>query len=197
MKVLVAGDFCPQGRVSSILEKGDYQFVLGSVKELLPAADYAIVNFECPVCGERVRPIEKHGPNLRCTTKGIAAIKWAGFRCVTLANNHFYDYGEEGIRQTLDSLTNNNILYVGGGRTEEECVEESCPKTYCELDPTKDEEVKKCIDEGVKEADCIQKICVKENPKTGIMSVIGITTLSAATLALYTGYRYKNKENRI
>ncbi|MBQ9230187.1 MAG: CapA family protein [Prevotella sp.] len=59
-------------------------------------ADYSIVNFECPVADNRCQPIAKYGPNLRCSKRGVEAVKWAGFDCVTLANNHFLDYGEGG-----------------------------------------------------------------------------------------------------
>lgn len=115
MKVIIAGDFCPQNRVSQQIDKGDYQSVLGSVKELVSAADYAIVNFECPVGYGYERPIVKQGPNLRCSPKGIEAIKGAGFKGVTLANNHFYDFGEEGVKNTLEKCREVDIDTVGGG----------------------------------------------------------------------------------
>lgn len=89
MKILIAGDFCPRDRVAALFEKGDFASVLGEVKEVVSHADYSIVNFECPVIKGGVKPIEKLGPNLQCSEKGMEAIKWAGFDCVTLANNHF------------------------------------------------------------------------------------------------------------
>ncbi len=49
MKVLVAGNFCPQYRVSELLEREEYQSVLGEVKNIVKDVDYSIVNFECPV----------------------------------------------------------------------------------------------------------------------------------------------------
>ena len=93
MKVLIAGDFCPQHRVAEKFEKNNYETVLGEIKEIISDADYSIVNFECSVTKGGEKPIEKHGPNLQCSEKGIEAVKWAGFDCVTLANNHFLDYG--------------------------------------------------------------------------------------------------------
>lgn len=67
MKILIAGDFCPQYRVAEKFEQGDYESVLGEVKDVLSAADYSIVNFECPVTRGGENPIEKCGPNLRCS----------------------------------------------------------------------------------------------------------------------------------
>lgn len=115
MKILVAGDFCPRYRVAEKLEQGDYESVLGEVKDIISDADYSIVNFECPVTKGGEKPIEKCGPNLRCSEKGMEAVKWAGFDCVTLANNHFLDYGENGVINTLAACKKYDIDEVGGG----------------------------------------------------------------------------------
>lgn len=116
MNIIIAGDFCPKDRVSCIIEKGDYSSVFGGVKEVISSSDYSIVNFECPVVKECSAPIDKIGPNLKCGPQGLESIKWAGFDCVTLANNHFYDYGENGVADTLETCRSLNIDYVGGGK---------------------------------------------------------------------------------
>lgn len=120
MRILVAGDFCPQERVSTAFEKNGFSSVLGNVKTIVEQSDYSIVNFECPVCRGDEKPIKKCGPNLKCTEKGIEAIKWAGFKCVTLANNHFLDYGEEGVANTIAASTKNGLDSLGGGMTIQE-----------------------------------------------------------------------------
>lgn len=115
MKILIAGDFCPRDRVAEALDRGDFDKVLGGVKPIIEQADYSIVNFECPVCRGDEKPIEKLGPNLKCSEKGVEAVKWAGFECVTLANNHFLDFGKEGVEQTLETCRKHGIDTVGGG----------------------------------------------------------------------------------
>ena len=115
MKVLIAGDFCPRNRVANLLDKGNFNTVLGDYKNNLPIANYYIVNFECPVVEGKAEPILKLGPNLRCSEKGMEAVKWAGFTCVTLANNHFKDYGEDGIKSTLEMCRKYELDVVGGG----------------------------------------------------------------------------------
>lgn len=115
MKILVAGDFCPQHRVADRLENGDYESIFGNVKNIISDADYSIVNFECPVTYGGEKPIMKCGPNLQCSDKGLEAVKWAGFDCVTLANNHFLDYGEKGVENTLEACSKYHIDTVGGG----------------------------------------------------------------------------------
>lgn len=120
MKVLIAGDFCPQQRVADCFENEDYSGVLGKVKLWVEDADYSLVNFECPVCKGCEEPIEKSGPNLKCTEKGVEAVKWGGFDCVTLANNHFLDYGKEGVDNTLSACAKYGIDTVGGGKNLQE-----------------------------------------------------------------------------
>lgn len=120
MKILIAGDFCPQDRVASLFEEGDYEFVLRDVRSVVNKVDYSLVNFECPIINEQVEPIEKVGPNLHCSERGVEALKYLGFTCVTLANNHFRDFGNQGVLNTLHILDKNSIDHVGGGRSIEE-----------------------------------------------------------------------------
>lgn len=115
MKILIAGDFCPRDRVAHLFEKGDFASVLSDVKGVISEADYSIVNFECSVTKGGEKPIEKLGPNLQCSEKGMEAVKWAGFDCVTLANNHFYDFGDEGVVNTIEVCKKYGIDTVGGG----------------------------------------------------------------------------------
>ena len=68
MKILVAGDFCPIQRVAHYFKEADYGFVLEEVREKVEQSDYAIVNFECPVCKGGERPIVKRGPHLKLPT---------------------------------------------------------------------------------------------------------------------------------
>jgi hypothetical protein len=123
MNIIIAGDYCPQYRVANCLNCGDYESVFDHVRPLVEQADYSIVNLECPVSDAGMIPIKKCGPNLKCTEKGIDALKWVGFKCVTLANNHFLDYGSEGVSKTILSCKNKGIDIVGGGRNIKEASE--------------------------------------------------------------------------
>lgn len=115
MKILVAGDFCPQHRVADTFGQDDYHDVLGGIKEMVLDADYSIVNFECPVTLGSEKPISKIGPNLKCSKKGLYAVKWVGFKCVTLANNHIRDFGELGVKNTIDVCREFGLDTVGAG----------------------------------------------------------------------------------
>lgn len=119
MKILVAGDLCPRERIQEAFTKGDYS-AFDEIKSIVDSADYSIVNLECPVVVGDVEPIKKCGPALRTDKSVISAIKYAGFDCATLANNHFRDFGSEGCKTTLEELGKQNIDFVGGGNNLQE-----------------------------------------------------------------------------
>lgn len=115
MKILIAGDFCSRYRTTEVIENGQYEESLGAVSQITKQCDYSIVNLECPIIKGIPTPSTKQGPNLSGSKKMLDAISYMGFDCVTLANNHFYDQGEKGVEDTLASLEERHIDYVGGG----------------------------------------------------------------------------------
>ena len=123
INILFAGDFCPLDRVAGLIEQGEYKIIFDQVKEEIEKVDYAIVNLEAPIVNGQVTPIEKCGPNLCCTENAIDALQYAGFDCVTLANNHFRDYGEEGALFTISKLLTHGVDYVGAGRNLNEAAQ--------------------------------------------------------------------------
>src|SRR5690606_36728239 len=55
-----------------------------------------------------VRPVNKRqrSPYLfRTHPRGVAHLLEAGFNLISAANNHSYDYGSEGVRETVKHLT--------------------------------------------------------------------------------------------
>lgn len=120
MKVLVAGDFCPTGRLIEKLENRDFSSIFKDVAPIVKSADYAIVNYECPVVSGQYAPIKKNGPNLTSTRNALESIRYAGFDMVTLANNHIMDYGEGGLNDTIDACRVYDIDTVGAGKNLED-----------------------------------------------------------------------------
>lgn len=45
----------------------------------------------------------------------MECVKWAGFDCATLANNHFADYGNGACVRTIEYCKEFNLDYVDGG----------------------------------------------------------------------------------
>lgn len=115
MKLIIAGDFAPRARGQNLLNNKEYIGHFDNVKVLLSTSDYAIVNFETNVSTSDSKPIKKHGPNLTTTPEAIEFVKYLGFNVVTLANNHFYDFGDNAVRNTIDLFEKAKIRHVGGG----------------------------------------------------------------------------------
>ncbi len=78
-------------------------------------ADISMVNLENPIT-TRGRKREK-AYNFRAKPRYVQVLKEGGIDIVTLANNHAYDYGRDGLIQTMHVLDSARIFYVGAGRT--------------------------------------------------------------------------------
>lgn len=116
--ILIAGDFCPWGRVAAKIAQNDHAGILSQVADPVYRADYAAVNLECPVTENAPRKgIAKMGPVLSCRPQALELLQNSGFSLVTLANNHFYDCGDSGVQTTLATCSNARLDTVGGGRT--------------------------------------------------------------------------------
>ena len=113
MKILVCGDFTTTGRGRMFLQKG--VIVDSGIREHIESADFSIVNLESPVYDGVYGGISKVGGCLKTTAVTISYLKSIGFSAVCLANNHFYDYGEYGVKSTIDTLEKYGMQYVGGG----------------------------------------------------------------------------------
>lgn len=109
MKILIAGDLV----VSQSYSKDKIDERLAA---FFSQADYRIVNLEAPVSDSNER-ITKVGPHLHGNKKSTANIlKHLNINCVTLANNHIRDLGDQGVKDTLEFCKENNIVPVGAGR---------------------------------------------------------------------------------
>lgn len=129
MKILIAGDYCPQNRILNLIQNKEYSYIFPGIKDIIQECDLSIVNLEAPILNEKTSPIDKCGPNLQCPQEAIEALNYIGFNLVTLANNHIYDYGEKGLISTLETLNKQHINYVGGGRN----IKEASTTFYKEI----------------------------------------------------------------
>ncbi|HEY8330189.1 MAG TPA: CapA family protein [Pseudomonas sp.] len=72
-----------------------------------------LINLESAVT-RHGRP-EPKGINYRMTPENFPLLRAAGINCCTLANNHVLDWGEVGLRDTLDTLTAHGMPWAGAG----------------------------------------------------------------------------------
>ena len=89
--------------------------------ELMRSADVFMVNNEFPYTN-RGAPLPDKQYTFRADPSTASWLTEMGADLVSLANNHCFDYGEEGFRDTLDTLDARGILRVGAGRNLEEAM---------------------------------------------------------------------------
>lgn len=122
-RILIAGDYVPCGRAAQLIASGRADLLFAPMHSLIEGADWSVVNLECAVTDALCRPIRKAGASLHCTVDDVNALRQAGFRMVTLANNHFADYGERGVALSLEAVRNAGLRYVGGGANLQEAAQ--------------------------------------------------------------------------
>jgi len=115
-----------------VINSKNDQIVSDELKKIITTSDISICNFEAPIKSNG-HPIPKAGPHLNQSKSAISTIKNCGFNMLSLANNHIYDYGETGLKDTIDEITKNDLGYIGAGLT----FDEPYSLTIEEIDNTK------------------------------------------------------------
>ncbi|MBI3786779.1 MAG: CapA family protein [Ignavibacteriales bacterium] len=125
VKVLLFGDVNLGRTVGQELLKGNLDFPFKFVKDSLDKADIIFVNLESQLSeqgGETQHPqynLIFCGPPV-----GAKVLKQANISVVSTANNHAYDYGIKGLRETIGSLKGEGI---NGAGTSEDSVSSFSP----------------------------------------------------------------------
>ncbi len=118
VKLLFVGDIMMDRNIRTVAEKKGYDFYFECAKPTFEKYDYVIANLEGPVTNfqsvSRVKTVED--PNLYRFTmseKVLSAVKNSGIDVVSIVNNHIYDYGKEGIKQTGENILASDLSYFG------------------------------------------------------------------------------------
>ena len=115
LKAAAAGDFCPrEANSEDTALRADE--ITGELKSWFGESDLRILQWECTVT-EKDTPIDKSGPNHRCFPPALAFAQALGIDLALLANNHTGDYGESGVRDTLEAFRSRGIRTIGAGLT--------------------------------------------------------------------------------
>ena len=115
-KILITGDFCPINRIEELALKGDFQSILNDFIDVFRGNDLNIVNLECPLTrSDNARP--KSGPHQKASPETIDILKYADVSLAVMANNHIMDYGNKGVKDTLDTCEKAGIDTAGIGRS--------------------------------------------------------------------------------
>lgn len=120
--IIIAGDCCLQGKTSALTVE-HLSSLFEDIKPLILSADAALVNLETTVAESNVKPISKSGPSIKTDARITEMLRTIGFTGVTLANNHFADYGAEGVKESLLLIEQYELWYVGAGMNAGEAEE--------------------------------------------------------------------------
>ena len=118
MKLALAGDtMLGRGVAEALAEREPASLVAPEVVALAREADLFVLNLECCI-SERGQPWPAAGKPFffRAPPRATELLVHLGVGCVTLANNHALDFGEEALLDTFDHLAAAGIAWVGAGR---------------------------------------------------------------------------------
>lgn len=105
VKILLCGDFCSTPSTNNIKLSDE-------LTALFSTCDVKICNLESPILPPKTTPIK----NRIYQSEDVPEfLKKVGFNLVTLANNHIFDYGQDGFLHTISTLRKNQIGYCGAG----------------------------------------------------------------------------------
>lgn len=113
VNILVGGDICPMGRIQNAFIEGRADEIFHDLLEEIIGVDLSVVNLECPLIS-RESPIAKDavlGADFR-SIQGFAAAEWD---LLNLANNHSFDHGARGLRETIHTIKGAGLSFVGAG----------------------------------------------------------------------------------
>jgi poly-gamma-glutamate synthesis protein (capsule biosynthesis protein) len=117
VRLALAGDTMLGRLVAERLRaEGPASLFAPEVVDITREADLFVLNLECCI-SERGRPWPAPGKPFffRAPPTAVETLRLLGVDCVTLANNHALDYGEEALADTLRHLGNAGIATVGAG----------------------------------------------------------------------------------
>ncbi len=118
MRILIGGDVSIKSDCEALFADGNKgRELFGDIVDLFECADRVMVNLECAVT-EKETPIKKIGPNLKAPLNTVKTLKSIFVTDCLLSNNHIFDYGSAGIKDTLLQLEKYGINYTGFGKNE-------------------------------------------------------------------------------
>ena len=114
IRILIGGDVCPMGRIGNEFVRGNAKAIFGDLTGDISNADFAVVNLECPLITKET-PIAKSGPVLGASIECVKGFAASGCKVLNLANNHIFDHGADGLRETMRSISRAGLGIVGAG----------------------------------------------------------------------------------
>lgn len=113
------GDVMMDSYIGDYIRERGVDYPWEDVADITREADLAVINLETSVStrGSTKKP---EGYGFRSNPDSLQGLVNSGIDLVSLANNHTLDFGEDAFYDTLESLDQYKIAYVGGGKNKDE-----------------------------------------------------------------------------
>jgi poly-gamma-glutamate synthesis protein (capsule biosynthesis protein) len=116
LRLVFGGDVMLGRLVKDAMLRDGADAPLGAIASRLRGADLAIANLECAITTHPERwPGEPKAFYFGAAPVAARALRDAGIKLVSLANNHILDYGVPGLLDTLSLLDAHGIAHAGAG----------------------------------------------------------------------------------
>lgn len=110
--LLATGDIIPARSVNfQTVSRNNFIWPYLNISPILKDTDLTFIDLETPLITNC--PITQEGMKFCGDQRNIEGLILSGVDVASLANNHSTNYGPEGINQTIDLLTQNNITPTG------------------------------------------------------------------------------------
>lgn len=114
MKTLFFGDTSPSKTSKESFRRKEVDKLFTDVKEFMSKSEFTFVNLECALT-ECTDAIKKFGPALSAPKETAEILKDLGVDLCGLSNNHTFDLGVKGIKDTFAALDEAGLDYTGWG----------------------------------------------------------------------------------
>ena len=111
--LVAAGDVLPHRRVKEAGARHGWSTVFADIAPLIRGADLAMANLESPVAPDAHQGI--HGEVFNAPQGLLGGLVQAGFDVVSLANNHAFDQGPDGLVETWRRARATGLGTIGAG----------------------------------------------------------------------------------
>ncbi len=122
VEILAVGDVMLGRSVNTGMQRRkDYLWPFRETADVLRSADITFGNLENPLIADC--PETDTGMIFCGELDSVKGLKFAGFDVMSVANNHIFNHGQDGLGQTVEVLKNAGIAPIGNGYSHEVVVE--------------------------------------------------------------------------
>lgn len=121
MTIYFTGDILLDRGFRKIVEYKGTAGMAGNCSQIFRNADFVIGNLECPAT-KRKEPVNKRFV-FRAEPEWLKIVADAGFTHLVMANNHAYDQGSDGMKDTYKNMLKYKMVPVGYGLNAQKACE--------------------------------------------------------------------------